>query len=375
MLPIMELSGRLASFPIAELLHWAHNDRRTGSLVLRSAAREKRIYFCQGEIVTCLTDEPSEFYGQFLLLNGYLDQDTLYRCVSLCRRSCATSKKGGKRLGAVLLEEGLLDLADVQRTLRFHIEDVICDVFLWDHGVFFFRAEQPPREELLAEPIATLGLALEGSRWVDEVGRVREVLVDDNVVLGRTAKVPEGDFTPRQRRLVGEVDGRRRVGALYGGVHGSFYRFLVAAFELHAMGLVEVVHHGQRLHSWRLDAGLDDLLLEQATREQATARRRLAHLGGLERFVPIWVREPQPEEWERIPEPVQAFYRQFDGSHRLTEILSGDEEAWSRELELLMLQIGKEAVALLPAPLAALRAEAERSGEPERRRFWDEILA
>ncbi len=364
----MELSGRLASFPIAEVLHWAHNDRRTGSLVVRAAGREKTVFFEKGEIVTCLTDEPSEFYGQSLLLNGYLDRDTLYRCLTLYRET-------GKRLGVILQEEGVLGLADIQRTLRYHIEDVICDIFLWDHGVFFFRAGEPPREALLAEPIATLGLALEGSHWVDEVRRIRATLADDFVVLGRTATATPDDMKPRQRRILEEVDGTRRLEALYGVVHGSFYRFLVAVHELCETGLVEVVGRARRLHAGRRDAGLDDLLLEQAAKEHAAARHHFVRLGELERFVPVWVRAPEPEELQRMPEHARGFYRSFDGSRRLIEILSPEPEAQSRELELLALQIGKEAVALLPAPLAELRAEAKRRGMAGQQRFWDEIVA
>lgn len=352
----MELSGRLSSFPIAEILHWAHNDARTGSLVVRASGREKRIYFSEGKIVTCLTDEPSEFYGQFLLLANYLDQDQLLKCIALCRQR-------DQRLGQVLREEGVLELADIQRTLRYHIEDVICDIFLWDHGVFFFRTETPPREDLLAEPIAPVGLALEGSHWVDQVRRIREVLVDDYVVLKRTELAGtqaelEGDLTPRKRRILSEVDGLRRLEALWGAVHGSYYRFLAAAFDLHEAGLVELVSHHGHLHPPRPDVGLDDLLFEQAAREQTLSRHQFGNLTGFERFVPIWVRPPTPEEWERMPESAQSFFRRFDGVRRLEEILSSREQVWVRELELLMLQIGKEAVALLPAPVEELEAEA-----------------
>lgn len=353
----MELSGRLSSFPIAELLHWAHNDRRTGSLVVRSSGREKRIFFREGKIVTCVTDEPSEFYGQFLLLAAYLDREELYRCLSLCRER-------GHRLGRVLQEEGILDLADVQRTLRFHIEDVICDIFLWDHGVFFFRAGRPPKEDLLAEPISPMTLALEGSHWTDEVKRFREVFVDDNVVLGRTGKPDPEDLTPRKRRILEEVDSVRRLEGLWGAVYGSFYRFLQAAFELHEEGLVEIVHFGRKLHPPRLDLGLDDLLFEQAAREQTLARHQLGNLGDFERFVPVWVRAPEEDEWSRMPQRARAFYGRFDGVRRLREILSSEEKDWVRELELLLLQIGKEAVALLPAPLAELGGAGEPGNGP-----------
>ena len=347
----MELSGRLTSFPIAEILHWSHNDRRTGSLVVRAAGREKHIFFRDGQIVNCTTDDPSEFYGQFLLLSGYLDQQTLYRCLSQC-------KERHKRLGEVLLEEELMSLADIQRTLRFHLEDVICDIFLWDHGVFFFRSEPLPTEDLLAEPIATLGLALEGSHWVDTVGRIRQRLVDDHVVLERTEAELPADLKPRQRRILDEVDGLRRLEALYGAIHGSFFRFLEACDALLEAGLIAVAHHGRTLHPRQKDAGLDDLLWEVASREQADDRHHLISLGDLEHYVPLWVRPPSDEEKQRMPESVRDFYRRFDGQTPLEALLSADELEWHRQVDLLMLQIGKQALALLPAPLEQLRAEA-----------------
>lgn len=347
----MELSGRLTSFPIAEILHWSHNDRRTGSLVVRAAGREKHILFRDGQIINCTTDDPSEFYGQFLLLAGYLDQETLFRCLSQC-------KARHKRLGEVLLQEGLMSLADIQRTLRFHLEDVICDIFLWDHGVFFFRSELLPAEELLAEPIATLGLALEGSHWVDTVGRIRRRLVDDHVVLEHCDAEPPSDLKPRQRRILEEVDGVRRLEALYGAIHGSFYRFLVACDELLEAGLITVAHQGRTLHPRRKDAGLDDLLWEVAAREQASERHHLISLGDLEHYVPLWVRPPSDDERRRMPDSVRAFYRRLDGNTPLHQLLPEDELEWHRQVDLLMLQIGKKALALLPAPLAQLKTEA-----------------
>ncbi|MEM1204231.1 MAG: DUF4388 domain-containing protein, partial [Acidobacteriota bacterium] len=359
----MELSGRLTSFPIAEILHWANNDARSGSLVVRAAGKEKEIFFQDGKIVTCLSDDPFEFYGQFLLLASYLDEDNLYRCLRLCRDT-------GRRLGAVLREEGILELRDIQRTLRFHIEDVICDIFLWDHGVFFFRTGRPPREELLAEPISPLGLALEGSHWVDEVKRIRRVLVDDDVVLEVAGGTEDGttadqELTPRQRRILAEADGVRRLEALYAVVRGSFYRFLLAAAGLVEAGRLRVTKRRQRLHAPQRDAGLDDLLWQQANREQPRNRPQAGPLVDLERYIPLWVRRPPEEEWRRMPDRARAFYRRFDGRRRLTELLSADDRERRRQLDLLMLQIGKEAVALLPVPVSQLPPLGEIQGVPE----------
>lgn len=372
----MEFSGRLGSFPIAELLQWAHNDRRTGSLVVRRSSREKRIYFQEGRVVACLTDQTSEYYGQHLLLAGRITQEELLQCLAQCR-------KEDQRLGQVLEEKGILSRAEVEKTLREHIEDVICDIFLWRHGVFVFRAEAPPREEILAEPISTVGIAFEGARWSDEYARIRQVFEHDDIVLrridrgtaGKAVPAPVVELGTRAERTYQEIDGHKTLEEIFSKVQGSYFRYLDCAFEIHKTGLIEVgdVHEEGGITS--VELSLQDVIFEQAAAEHMTkARRRLTSpLSAFERFVPIWVRHPGDEEWQRMPEPIRDFYRQFDGTKRLIEIFSRDEAQWLRESELLMLQLAKETVALLPAPIGVLEAEADKKRTPEEARWWQAL--
>ncbi len=374
----MEFSGRLVSFPIAELLQWAHNDRRTGSLVIRRSSREKRIYFEEGRIVACLTDQPAEFYGQHLLHSGFVDEATLLQCLAKCR-------KQEKRLGAVLEEQGLMKLTEVEKSLRRHIEDVICDIFLWQHGVFVFQAEPPPREEILAEPINTVGIAFEGARWTDEYRRIREVLEHDEVVLRRIDRGTAGDAVPadvakagpRAQRIFLEVDGHRTLDDIYSRVHGSYFRFLDAAFEMHNVGVLEVGNVGRESGIMSVELSLQDVIFEQAASEhmQTARRRTTSPLAAFEQLVPIWVRQPAKKEWQRMPEPVRQFYLKLDGQKRLTEILSKDEEEWGQEAELLMVQIAKEAIALLPSPLGELEAEMKKKRKSKDSLWWKELFA
>src|SRR4051794_12734525 len=172
----MEFSGRLTAFPMGDLLQWAQNERCTGALVIRRSEREKRIYFHAGEVVGCLSNDAAEYYGQHLVLNGHLTDDQLFQALSHCSTRSV-------RLGVALRELGLLSAEVIQQTLRRQIEDVVCDLFLWQRGIFYFQSEMPQEEEILPEPINGLGLVMEGSRWLDEVTRIRRVLVHDDVVL------------------------------------------------------------------------------------------------------------------------------------------------------------------------------------------------
>lgn len=374
----MEFSGRLASFPIAELLQWAHNDRRTGSLVVRRSSREKRIYFSQGQIVACLSDQPAEFYGQHLLLGGYLREEQLLQCLAQCRED-------EKRLGLVLEERGILKRAEVEKTLRQHIEDMICDIFLWKHGVFFFQAEAPPEEEILADPVSTVGIAFEGTRWSDEHARIRKVLEHDDVVLCRIDRGTAGHaipaevakLGPRGRRVYLEVDGQRTLEEIYRKVCGSYFRFLETAYLLCAGGLLEVGDVYEAGGVTSVELSIHDLIFEQAATEQMKrARRRLSSpLGPFERYAPVWVRQPGEQEWARMPAAVRQFYLQLDGGRRLSEILSRDEEEWTQQAELLMVQLVKETVALLPAPLPELEAEVRAPEEPAEREWPERFFA
>jgi hypothetical protein len=366
----MDFSGRLATFPVSDLLQWAHSERCTGALVIRRTQREKRIYFHAGEVVGCFSDDPAEYYGQYLVLHGDLDEAQLLQAISL-----STSR--GIRLGAAILELGLLEPGVVQRTLRGQIEDVLCDLFLWERGIFYFHAEMPQEEDILPEPINVLGLILEGTRWKDEVSRIRRVLVHDNMVLRRGERFPGGDgLTPVQRRIVKAVDGKKTLADIYQGVRGSYFRFLEGAFRLCVDVVLDIEEVGDPVERGTHEMSVYDLLLEAAAEEQSlVARRHMAvPLDLLERCYPVWVAEPGSEEQKRMPERARDFYARFDGRTSLGEAFSGDARQRGRQMDLLLLQLQKGRLALLPVPLDRLEEESGRAGQPPRDRWWRRVF-
>ena len=191
----MDLSGRLSTFPLADLLQWAFHDRCTGELVVRRSHREKRVFFKSGEILACFSDDPAEYYGRHLVLNEMLNKKQVVFALTYCQRR-------GTRLGVALQELGLLPPEEIQRTLRLQIEDSVCDLFLWRRGVFFFQEHELQEEQLLPEPISTLGLVLEGARWLDEYRRIRETIVLDDVLLLPGPNHGGERRTPMLRRIM-----------------------------------------------------------------------------------------------------------------------------------------------------------------------------
>ncbi len=348
----MELSGRLLSFPIAELLTWAANDRRTGALVLRRSSREKRIYFRDGKIVACLSDWKGEFYGKHLLLEGYVSEDALLRCLLMC-------KDKGRRLGAILADEGILDVNVVERTLGEQIEDLICDVFLWNRGIFFFQADPPPEEEILARPINTMAVVLEGTRWVDEMRGIRKVIAHDHVVLGRAKADKPDKLSPRAAAIWRELEDPATVRNLSQAIGGSSYRLLFEAYKMIERGLIEISDASFDGPTGTFELPLATLLREQAAEPQLPLPLRdvgipLRLLGP---YYPVWSREGVADEWKDLSDSERELLQRFDGRRPLQDILSQNLNARSREAELLLLLISRGALAFIPPPQEELKGE------------------
>lgn len=350
----MDFSGRLAAFPMSDLLQWAKNERRTGALVIRRSAREKRVYLDRGDVVGCLSDDPAEYYGQHLVIYGHLTDKQLFKALTHC-----TQQK--VRLGAALRELGFLADEVIQRTLREQIEDAIWDMFLWPRGVFYYQEEMLPEEDLLPEPIDTMGLILEGTRWMDELERIRRLLIHDGVVIRRGAQWPGTDLPPLDRRVAASVE-EQTVGDLYRKVRGSYFRFLESVYRLCIDSVLDIEEVGEDAAAGTFEMSLHDLLLEQATEDQIlVARKHMAvPLDLLERCFPVWVVQPSEEEQKRMPSRARDFYARLNGRTTLGDAFSGETRQRARELDLLLLQLQKGRLALLPIPVDRL----------EQQRWW-----
>jgi hypothetical protein len=366
----MEFSGRLAAFPVGDILQWAGNDRRSGALVVRRSGTEKRVYFRDGAIVACFSDDAAEYFGQYLLVRGLLDEGKLIQALSYCQ-------KHGGLLGAVLVELDLLTAEQLQLALREHVEDVVCELFLWQNGIFYFTNETVAADQQLPEPLASSAVALEGSRRADEVGRMRRLFVHDQVILKRGGKALASP-TPLGRRIVKLADGQRTLRELYSEVRGSWYRFVAEAYRLTVDGALDIGDVRDPAESHSTELRLADLLIEQVAEEQTVFLKQ--HLAipfeALERCVPVWVRPPDAAEGARMSDAVRQFYEQIDGARDLSSLLGGvDREERSRRMDRLVLQLRKGTLALLPSPLGALEELAESEERPAAARWWRKLRA
>lgn len=342
----MQLFGLLTTFSVADVLQWASQDRSTGALVFRRTKREKRVHMVNGEIVACFSSDPLEFYGRYLLSQDYLDEGELLRALSYCRR-------GGQRLGEALSTLELLPEDLVKSTLRGQIEDAVCDLFLWKHGLFYLAQMELPDENLLPEPIHTVGVVMEGTRWIDEYNRIRSRVEHDNITLRAGPAWPGKQLEGLKKRIVGHVEPREQLGDFYRRIGGSYFRFLEATYELLSERILEIDEIGPQRDTTMENISLVDLMLEQAAEEGRVSfgDRLTVHLDMLERLYPWWTGNGVPGA---LSDVLRSFVASLDGQHQLGESLAEEAEAREEQLQWLLLQLKEGQLALLPRPRSEL---------------------
>lgn len=362
----MDFSGHLSAFPAAHILQWAANERRTGALVVRRTRCEKRLYFRHGRVVAALSDDPGESYGRYLLLRGHLDESHLVQALQRCRQT-------GRRLGAVLVELGTVPQEAVQRTLHEHFCDNACDIFLWERGVFYFEAEAPPDEEIPPDSLDTIGLVMEGTRWIDEMARIRRIFVHDHVVLRHGPKYPAGGLEPFESRVGAAVDDRSTLAQIYTTVRGSYFRFLECAYRLclrEVLDLVSTEAERDAPEPATTELRLPDLILERsAERPMAVS---ITVFSGL---YPVLTELPSREELERHPPAVAGFLTELDGHSTLAEMLATDRDLAEQQVDALMVELRQGRAALLPSPVERLEEVAEAKSAPTAARWWRKLVS
>jgi tetratricopeptide (TPR) repeat protein len=232
----MSIQGDFATMPLPDLLQWLAISQKTGILLLQRGEIVKEIYFCQGKIVASASNDPREYFGQFLLSYDKIDEADLMR---------AFIKQGetGIKLGRILVMEGLLSEDEVQRFLRIKAEESIYDLFLWQVGTFKFYNDAPAQESHVAIRMDVTSILMEGTRRADEWGRIRKVFPTPKTVLRiRPENLTRSILSdPLYNRMVQLLDAPRRISDLSLMFHASDFAVSKTLYDMYQMGILDVV--------------------------------------------------------------------------------------------------------------------------------------
>jgi hypothetical protein len=247
----MGIAGNLATMSVVDLLQFLETGQKSGVLRVSRESVTKEIFFEKGSIIGSTSTDPKEYFGQFLLHYGKIDESQLRLALDNQR------KRPQVPLGRILLSMGVLNETEMMELLRLRALEIMYELFLWEQADFQFEDQAPPPGNLIRIEIKPTNVVMEGIYRTDEWRRYGEVLPSDRVVLelvpGRSpGGVKEGSDIPR---ILWFVKKRMTVGEICYNMHASPFHVYSRLYQLVADGVAQVINEQPQAALAAPDAG------------------------------------------------------------------------------------------------------------------------
>jgi hypothetical protein len=190
----LSFGGELKTFPLADILDWVARRMKTGRLELKRKSTEKKLTFRDGLLHSSFSNDPRETMGQALVRESLIKEEQLF--TALLRQETE-----GKRLGQILIGDGLLTEEVIKRTLRQNAEEIVYDLFLWPDGRFEFWEEATPADLRISLDIEIPYVLEEGRHRRLEWERLKKKFPSSDVTF-RLMKDAEAIEDPTGRSLL-----------------------------------------------------------------------------------------------------------------------------------------------------------------------------
>jgi hypothetical protein len=166
--------GNLDDVPLVGLFYAISSNCQTGVAIVRREDVHKEVLFKEGWIVSASTNKSEERLGNFVVKRKFVSQ-------SLVEQMAAQAQKKGVKLGTFLVDNGLLLEKELRELLDFQIKEILCDLFSWKEGEFYFF-EREVEEEDVVMSYTPLDIALFAARRALDFSTFRELVPDNKVI-------------------------------------------------------------------------------------------------------------------------------------------------------------------------------------------------
>jgi ActR/RegA family two-component response regulator len=162
-------SGSLGGVDLPHLLEQALRSELTGRLMVQRDDAVKTVIFDGGAPVFATSNQPYDRLGDLLYREGKLSWEQYIQSQDLMIES-------GRRIGAVLVDKGLIKPRELFPLVRRQVEEIIYSIFSWWDGHFVIGFGEPSPEERIRLEVHPTALIVEGIRRKYSVDRLLELV-------------------------------------------------------------------------------------------------------------------------------------------------------------------------------------------------------
>ena len=224
----MAIAGNLRTMQLSELLQWLSTGLKSGTLVVRGAPGEKRIYFENGRVTSSSSTLEREHLGRFLVGFGFITEEELIRALEVQQESRILLGKILVMIGAIKEEE----LADL---VRLKAAETIYDIFLWTEGSFAFIDGEVPQLPMVPISSDVTGIVMEGLRRYDEWQRIKTKISSMRQIPSILVPVEE-ELGEREKLILSAINGHRAIDQIALETHNPEFHVAKLVYDLMQSG-------------------------------------------------------------------------------------------------------------------------------------------
>lgn len=204
----MGMTGNLQTIGLPDVLQLLSSGAKTGTLVLTRCDDTIKLYFQDGKILYAVSQKKRDSLLNFLVRNHDLELDQAEKILAQAKTSKQSIEK-------TLLNSNVISRETLMNAAMLQAKETVYDLFQWMEGDFeFLDGELPEDDELaLTLSLATFNLIMEGSRRIDEWGRIRKVIPSMDLVFRLEGDPTSGaiQFNKDEWQVLSLLDGVRNV--------------------------------------------------------------------------------------------------------------------------------------------------------------------
>jgi hypothetical protein len=203
----MSFAGNLKTIAFSDILQLVSTGKKTGRLMATHASQKKELFFRNGNLISATSSNTQEdMIGNLLVRMGKINKADLQKAVNIQQQS-------GRRIGAVMLELGLLTKPELAQYLKIQVEEIVYNLFSWSEGEFSFQDELKPPDDQILVNLETMNLIMEGTRRIDEWLEIRKALPEPSrllkPVLNPNLRGKDLTLTAEEYQILMMIDGAK----------------------------------------------------------------------------------------------------------------------------------------------------------------------
>jgi Domain of unknown function (DUF4388) len=194
------LNGQLKDFPLADVLQFIQQQRKSGRLILSTRTQRAEIGIQRGNIAFVELDGKTveSQLSRWLQIYGRITQDELQGLESVSRQM-------DRSILETLVAKRFITSEERAEWAHYVAEDLVCDLFGWHDGNYEFNTELPATgSRNIALNLSTEMTSMEGMRRLDEWPRIQQRFPTPEVAVSRGAVSVE-EIEPGPERIILEA--------------------------------------------------------------------------------------------------------------------------------------------------------------------------